>query len=926
MARRDSVTDDEKRSYGALWLVLSILLFVGGLWAIADEFVFRRPWKWYQSEFNRLEIARAEEAIAAEQARLDKDPAYQKAAKALADAEAQTTSGAAGAEIAKLEQELERARLEDLEKDLNLRFVKSELEELRFLFDDAMHHGHEDVAGQVMAKINAREQLRLERQAIFSESQERIARLEGDIKTKRAAVKQAEDALGELTVARNDLLGKLETISLGRYPAPTLAPPFVAEQWLPKIPKIQQVVLEEYDRNSYKQPVARVDRCTSCHSAIDKKGFEEEPHPFRTHPRREEIFGSHPPDRFGCTPCHNGDGANVNSVRGAHANYYDEHGHLHEVHLREDLALFRGPMKQAYCLKCHPSAVGLKGAEVAARGETLFVELGCHGCHLAEGYELLAKHDDVTEIGPSLRRIGAKADPGWLVRWIRNPHEFRPRTRMPNFMLDDTQARQIAAFLLASTKDNSAAWLAEHPQPDVPNDSDAVTRGKAVVDTVGCRACHALAPDEVAGQLGANKDIAPNLSHVAEKTNAQWLYHWLKNPRGYSVVARMPSLRLTDAEAGDVTAYLLTLGARQPAPADLATQLRDPSAVAAGEKLVRKYGCAGCHDIPGMELESRIGAELSQYGNKTKEELFFGDRTDLHEDWATFTFHKLKEPRGYATKWIEQVMPQFNLADEDIEALMVFLRGRTEAKTPEKYRYSHAFATTVVDGQRLVARYNCTGCHLIDGRGGDIRRLYEKAPNEAPPNLLGEGKKVQSDWLFNFLKAPTPIRPWLSVRMPTFGLDDGETYTAVHYFQGLDEVGLPYVHLDPAAYAGANVDAGRVLASPDYLSCFSCHVRGDIFPEGEKDSWAPDLAMAATRLRPDWILEWLHDPQKLLPGTKMPSFYADPENPDGPPDILGGDDDAQMRALRDYVISIGLAHAGQLPAQMTRVETGATAE
>ena len=49
MARRDSVTDDEKRSYAALWLVLSLLLFLGAVWAIADDYVFRRPWKWYQS-------------------------------------------------------------------------------------------------------------------------------------------------------------------------------------------------------------------------------------------------------------------------------------------------------------------------------------------------------------------------------------------------------------------------------------------------------------------------------------------------------------------------------------------------------------------------------------------------------------------------------------------------------------------------------------------------------------------------------------------------------------------------------------------------------------------------------------------------------------------------------------------------------------
>src|SRR5262249_50296378 len=163
-------------------------------------------------------------------------------------------------------------------------------------------------------------------------------------------------------------------------------------------------------------------------------------------------------------------------------------------------------------------------------------------------------------------------------------------------------------------------------------------------------------------------------------------------------------------------------GAKQAPPADLEQRLADPANVAAGEKLVRKFGCPGCHDIPGMESESRIGAELTSFGGKTHEELFFGDRTDIRETWDVWTFHKLKEPRGYETKWIEQVMPQFDLADEDVLALKVFLASRTEHKVPAKYKPKTAGEKEIVDGRRLVARYNCTGCHIIEGRGGDIRR------------------------------------------------------------------------------------------------------------------------------------------------------------------------------------------------------------
>src|SRR5262245_61843005 len=143
MPRRDNTPqDDEKRSYGALWLVLSLLLFVGALWAVADDNFFRRPWKKYQAGFNRLEISRIEDQIGAEQVRLDADPKYQEVMRQLQAARAEESSGATAKEIAQLEQELNTALLQDQSKDLNLRFVKSELEELRFLFDDAKHHGH----------------------------------------------------------------------------------------------------------------------------------------------------------------------------------------------------------------------------------------------------------------------------------------------------------------------------------------------------------------------------------------------------------------------------------------------------------------------------------------------------------------------------------------------------------------------------------------------------------------------------------------------------------------------------------------------------------------------------------------------------------------------------------------------------------------
>ena len=122
----------------------------------------------------------------------------------------------------------------------------------------------------------------------------------------------------------------------------------------------------------------------------------------------------------------------------------------------------------------------------------------------------------------------------------------------------------------------------------------------------------------------------------------------------------------------------------------------------------------------------------------------------------------------------------------------------------------------------------------------------------------------------------------------------------VSFFNGLSKVEDPYVYFNDASVPPDYLDAARKLVSKDYFNCFSCHQQGDKKPEGPEEGWAPDLTLARQRLRPQWIIKWLHDPQKVQPGTKMPSFY-----PGGPDDVLGGKEDLQIEALRDYIMTLG---------------------
>ncbi len=72
---------------------------------------------------------------------------------------------------------------------------------------------------------------------------------------------------------------------------------------------------------------------------------------------------------------------------------------------------------------------------------------------------------------------------------------------------------------------------------------------------------------------------------------------------------------------------------------------------------------------------------------------------------------------------------------------------------------------------------------------------------------------------------------------------------------------------------------------------------------------APDLSLAKERLKPDWLIEWMRDPLSLQKGTKMPmnwvkiggKYYLPPMLQQ----ILDGDAEKQMEAVKDFMLTLG---------------------
>ncbi len=339
---------------------------------------------------------------------------------------------------------------------------------------------------------------------------------------------------------------------------------------------------------------------------------------------------------------------------------------------------------------------------------------------------------------------------------------------------------------------------------------------------------------------------------------------------------------------------------RRPSPSSAAEQ----KPIELGQRAISRYGCFSCHEIKGFEKAQSIGTDLSEEGSKLVTRLDFAFITDIPHTSKTAWFRtKLHDPRifdrGRVLKPEEKLrMPNFDFNDEEVDRLLTAIMSfQREIQPPAAMPMRSAKNDFVGAGRTLVHRRNCVGCHVIEGDGGDFGKMLADA-SLGPPMLTPEGARVQPDWLYAFLRGPITIRPWLNVRMPTFGLDDHNLNGVISYFGAVSNTVGPFQTHEIVRVANADT-AGKQLF--ETLKCQQCHVLGAIPKDQPTANLAPDLRMAPDRLQPDWILEWLKKPSDILPGTRMPAFWAD--YPKSPFPQLNGDGEAQIRAIRDYLLT-----------------------
>jgi mono/diheme cytochrome c family protein len=412
-----------------------------------------------------------------------------------------------------------------------------------------------------------------------------------------------------------------------------------------------------------------------------------------------------------------------------------------------------------------------------------------------------------------------------------------------------------------------------------------------------------------------------------------WLVSWLKKPSHYQADTVMPSFRLTDSEANDIATYLMGLkntafeGLKFPgldkalrdeilvddyfsafdtvdvARARLEDMTDEERTLELGRRSISKYGCYSCHNINGYGDDlPGIGPELTKVGSKPVEQFGYGQQKQVPRTRHGWIAQHLRQPSIWdlgVPKPFKDLnrMPNFYLQDWEIESITGMLLGQVGDKIPLLgQKQLNANEKIAEIGKKVVNKYNCQGCHNIDGNGGALSKAFED-PNYGPPWLAKEGHRVQTDWFNNFLQNVHTIRPYVKVRMPSFNYSNEELNQIVAYFQA-DSDQPTFENLGPVQWEPGEREAAQKMWNE--LACTTCHTIGFTNEEAQ----APALKNAKLRLRPSWIEKWLTNPTEVMPYTSMPNFWeggtiAPVEG------VLDNDPKRQIRAMRKWVQDMG---------------------
>jgi cytochrome c2 len=918
-----------------IFAALSVSFLLVTIWMIFDDYI--RPWKAVQVKALDIEKQKIQEKIKEIDGSID--GAKLKEAKAKIE-QAEKALGAHQAKIDKV-----NAKIADIQREIYVQNMTngvngSQAAAYQFKYEHALIEKHLKEAKELKVKFDDFKQKEMSGKDALKGFNASEAEAQNELKAILADKTAAEKDLKDLVGEKERMLQAMAGVEKNPVWALRNAP-FI--DYLDPTIKIRQFVITKAESDFYFQQVPKIDRCTTCHVFADKPGFEDQPQPYKTHPNLDKLAlgtnSAHPIKDFGCTSCHGGVGDRVNDFNApAHipqnadqAKLWKEKYHWHEPHKIPQPML---PLQytEGMCIKCHQGVARVPMADKLNKGRELVETYGCYACHKIEGWQHHKKP------GPSLQKISGKVSKEFIKNWIWSPKSFNPKSKMPSYFNQENNSTPEFKAKNMAEVNAMAEYIyktSREYKPFQKYTGGNPATGKELIETVGCAGCHMVEGiDDKWNNLNQKKGTY--LTGIGSKVDPDWLVSWLKKPSHYQEDTIMPSFRLSDKETNDIASYLLSLKNEKFADLEfpeIDKKIRDEilvtdyfsafeTVVAAKKKLeklsdeertlelakrsINKYGCYSCHNINGFEGDlPQIGPELTKEGSKPVEQFGFGQQHQVPHTRQGWLSQHLKTPRIWdigVPKPFKDLnkMPNFYLSNEEIESMVLVLLGQVSDKIPlSGQRTLNANEKFYQEGMKVANKYNCAGCHKIDGIGGKLAEAFEDQ-NFGPPYLTKEGLRVKTDWLYDFLQNVHPIRPYVKVRMPTFNFTHDELNKLVIGFTA----GAAQNTFD--APVRVEWEPGEKEAAQkiwNELACTTCHTGGFT----KDDPQAPNLHYAKKRLRPEFMEAWLANPASFLPYTSMPAFWDDGNGKLMPAveGVLDNDPKRQIRAVRKLVQEFG---------------------
>ena len=352
-------------------------------------------------------------------------------------------------------------------------------------------------------------------------------------------------------------------------------------------PEIQQIYLGALNR---------IDRCTSCHIGVENPLMAGSAAPLGLH--SGDYLKHHSAERFGCTVCHYGQGRATNRNE-AHALGHDTHW---------DHPIIPLEYIQSSCAMCHDlSMLESKGGDRIVKGERLFREKGCKGCHKLEGvggvlgkaldgvgsqpvaYFPMTAPDAMISVG------GEKTIYSWMKQHFDDPRNVVLGSEMKSDFTDE-ESDLLTTFVLSLRAE------------EMPRKYRKITGTGGLVKTekegeglykMYCMACHTSGKDSVNDEVF--KRTIPAIMNPAflRAADDKFLRKVIEEGRaGTQMTAwKEAAAGLTDSEIGKIVGYISKDRPRdRPERFGFAAFKGD---LAHGEELY-KIRCVSCHGDKGQ--------------------------------------------------------------------------------------------------------------------------------------------------------------------------------------------------------------------------------------------------------------------------------------------------------------------------------------